>query len=322
MPETADASQMTPEQIMELQKQKCPFCQIIKGQIPTKKVYEDDKVLAILDINPISKGHILLMPKEHYPIMPIIPENTLSHLFKIAKHLSHACLKKIPCQGTNIFIANGGIAGQTAYHFMVFIIPRDDGDNISNFSLPKNKESEKESEAILPALKNNINIILRDKLLKNPIPGRELPKVELPKISEEQLLKLIKQNPQLKQVMLTNTEQFKQLISSNFQLKAMFEGKDIEQIVKKLKDEEVSIVEPVSKKNDIEKALESLKISAGESKDTEADETAEKDDEEEKQDEREEEKKEDKEPEEKAKGKKQPKSKKGIDLDAIADLFS
>ena len=70
MPETVDTSNMSPEQIMELQKQKCPFCQIVAGKIPSKTIYEDDKVLAILDINPIAKGHVLVMPKEHYPIMP------------------------------------------------------------------------------------------------------------------------------------------------------------------------------------------------------------------------------------------------------------
>ena len=64
---------MSPEQIAEMQKQQCIFCKIIKGDIPGKKVFQDDFVEAILDINPAAKGHTLVMPKEHYPILPVIP---------------------------------------------------------------------------------------------------------------------------------------------------------------------------------------------------------------------------------------------------------
>ena len=82
--------------------------------------------------------------------------------------------------------------------------------------------------------------MLRDKLMKNPIPGREPPKVEVPKVNEEQLIKMIESNPQLKQVITTNSEQFKQLLSTNQQLKTLFEGKDVDSGVAKvyLKDPE------------------------------------------------------------------------------------
>ncbi|MBT6774995.1 HIT domain-containing protein [Candidatus Woesearchaeota archaeon] len=121
---------MSPEELLEFQKQQCIFCQIISGKIPSKKIYEDDKVLAILDINPAAKGHILLLPKEHYAIMPQIPEKEIGNMFVIAKRMSKLILKVLKVSGTNIFVANGLAAGQKAQHFMIHIIPRKEGDGI------------------------------------------------------------------------------------------------------------------------------------------------------------------------------------------------
>src|SRR3989344_253434 len=95
MPELTpeDLKNMTPEQIAELQKQNCIFCHITSGKVASKKVYEDDKCLGILDINPANPGHVLLMPKEHYAIMPLIPEDELKHLSMVAKAISNILLK-------------------------------------------------------------------------------------------------------------------------------------------------------------------------------------------------------------------------------------
>ena len=121
---------MSPEELKEFQKQQCIFCQIISGKIPSKRIYEDDKVIAILDINPAAKGHILLLPKEHYAIMPQIPEEEVEKMFVIAKKLSQVLLKALKVSGTNIFVANGLAAGQKAQHFMIHVIPRKEGDEI------------------------------------------------------------------------------------------------------------------------------------------------------------------------------------------------
>ena len=117
MPELTpeDLKNMTPEQIAELQKQNCIFCHIISGKVASKKVYEDEKCIGILDINPANPGHVLLMPKEHYAIMPLMPEDIIGHLFMVAKGISHACLRAFKVQGTNIFVANGVAAG-AAFH--------------------------------------------------------------------------------------------------------------------------------------------------------------------------------------------------------------
>jgi histidine triad (HIT) family protein len=138
---------MSPEELKEFQKKQCIFCHIAAGKVAAKKVFEDEKVLAVLDINPGNPGHILLMPKEHYMIMPQLPDNELSHIFVIAKHLSNAILKALDVRGTNIIVANGQAAGQRAQHFMLHIIPRKEGDGL-NFVLPSNQFSEQELDKV------------------------------------------------------------------------------------------------------------------------------------------------------------------------------
>ncbi len=121
---------MSPEELKEFQKQQCIFCQLISGKIPSKKVYDDEKCIAVLDIAPASKGHILIMPKEHYAIMPQISDKEIGHLFLVSKYLSQVLLKVLKVSGTNVFVANGAVAGQKAQHFMLHLIPRKDGDKI------------------------------------------------------------------------------------------------------------------------------------------------------------------------------------------------
>lgn len=121
---------MSPEQLLQLQKQQCIFCQIVTGKIPSKKIYEDQFTIAILDINPAAKGHVLILPKEHYAIMPQVPDEPLAYLFTAAKKVSQTLLRALKMSGTNIFIANGLAAGQKSQHFMLHLIPRKEGDKL------------------------------------------------------------------------------------------------------------------------------------------------------------------------------------------------
>ncbi len=131
-----EVKNMSPEQIAELQKKNCIFCHIASGKIPSKKVYEDEQCFAILDINPAAKGHLLLIPKEHFSIVPQAPESIVKHLGVVSKKLSFAAIRALGVQGTNIFIANGYLAGQKAPHVIIHIIPRTEGDGIAVFDLP------------------------------------------------------------------------------------------------------------------------------------------------------------------------------------------
>ena len=139
--------QMSPEELKEFQKKQCIFCQIVSGKVQSRKIYEDEKAFAILDINPANPGHILLLTKEHYSIMPQVPDDELAHVFMAAKSLSNSMLRSIDAHGTNIIVANGIAAGQRAQHFMVHIIPRKENDGV-NFALPQKTMGENEVESI------------------------------------------------------------------------------------------------------------------------------------------------------------------------------
>jgi histidine triad (HIT) family protein len=139
--------QMSPEELKEFQKKQCIFCQIISGKIQAKIIYEDEKVLAILDINPANPGHAVLLTKEHYSIMPQLSDELVNHVFNIAKSLSNTMLRSIDAQGTNILVANGIAAGQRAQHFMAHIIPRKENDGV-NFVLPQKTLDQNDIELI------------------------------------------------------------------------------------------------------------------------------------------------------------------------------
>jgi len=120
-----DLKNMSPEEIQELQKKNCVFCQIISGKIPAYKIFEDDKVMAILDINPANEGHVLLLPKEHYQILIQMPPDLLGHMIIIAKKISQMMLSTMKARGTSLYFEIGIAAGQKAPHVMLHIIPSD-----------------------------------------------------------------------------------------------------------------------------------------------------------------------------------------------------
>jgi histidine triad (HIT) family protein len=146
-----DLNNMGPEEIEALQKQNCVFCHISDGKVPAKKVYEDDICIGLLDINPASAGHILLMPREHHTVMFQVPDSILEHLYIIAKGLSKAQLKALQTKGTTIFAANGTAAGQRAPHFMLHVIPRAPDDKVGIY-IPSRALPESEAKKIIEAI--------------------------------------------------------------------------------------------------------------------------------------------------------------------------
>lgn len=149
-------SKFSPEEREQLVgKQECPFCLMVAGKIPVKTVYEDDKVLAILDINPANKGHTLLFPKEHASLLNQVPEKDIQHLFSIANKIATAVFEATKAEGTNIFVANGAAAGQTSPHTLINIIPRFAKDKVS-MAWEHKKIEEKEMETIAASITKNI----------------------------------------------------------------------------------------------------------------------------------------------------------------------
>ena len=97
----------------------CIFCKIINGDIPCMKVYEDDVCLAYLDINPDSDGHTLIIPKKHYKDIYDIPNDTLAHIYEVAKKIMKLLEEKLGCDGFTLLQNNGSIQEVKHYHLHI-----------------------------------------------------------------------------------------------------------------------------------------------------------------------------------------------------------
>lgn len=100
------------------------FCQIIDGTIPSVKVYEDDDVLAILDISQTTRGHTLVMPKAHYDNILCCPPEIVHKVYDVAQRIGQADVSILGAKGVNILTNVGEVAGQSVHHFHVHVIPR------------------------------------------------------------------------------------------------------------------------------------------------------------------------------------------------------
>ncbi|MCR5320031.1 MAG: HIT family protein [Lachnospiraceae bacterium] len=106
----------------------CIFCKIAKGEIPSKTIYEDEMFRVILDLGPATKGHALILPKEHFANLYELPDNYAEALMKVARKVGLLMKEKLSCDGLNLVQNNGEIAGQTVFHFHMHMIPRYEGD--------------------------------------------------------------------------------------------------------------------------------------------------------------------------------------------------
>ncbi|MBR6072150.1 MAG: HIT family protein [Acholeplasmatales bacterium] len=108
----------------------CIFCKIVNGEIPSKKVYEDDDVLAILDISQATVGHTLVMPKKHYANILEIPNNEYQKVMLKVKEIANKLNTKLNPKGINVLNNCGEAAGQTVMHYHVHILPRYNDNDI------------------------------------------------------------------------------------------------------------------------------------------------------------------------------------------------
>ncbi len=109
-------------------KDDCIFCKLANGVIPTNTVYEDDAFRVILDAGPATKGHSLIIPKDHFADLFEIDENTVASAMKLAKKMAAHMKEKLHCDGFNLVQNNGECAGQTVFHFHLHLIPRYEND--------------------------------------------------------------------------------------------------------------------------------------------------------------------------------------------------
>lgn len=135
-----------------LKDEECIFCQIADKKIPSQILFENDKNIAFLDIFPISKGHTIIIPKNHYINLEDIPIDELVALFKIVKTIANKIYEKLKIEGYNILQNNFRAAGQVIDHFHVHIIPRKSEDGKFRLIIPREQSSSEELNQILKTI--------------------------------------------------------------------------------------------------------------------------------------------------------------------------
>ena len=102
----------------------CIFCKIVAGQVPCTKLYEDEDVLAFLDINPVTYGHTLVISKEHYSNFLSTPKTIMNKVMNVAQRIGQVQIEQLGAKGVNILINSYEAAGEVVPHFHVHVIPR------------------------------------------------------------------------------------------------------------------------------------------------------------------------------------------------------
>lgn len=113
-----------------MKKDDCIFCKIANGEIPSKTLYEDERFRVILDLGPATKGHALILPKDHFSNLFELPDETAGEVMKLARRMAVQMKEKLHADGFNLVQNNGECAGQTVMHFHLHLIPRYEGDGL------------------------------------------------------------------------------------------------------------------------------------------------------------------------------------------------
>ena len=135
----------------------CIFCEILKGNSPASFTYQDDTVVAFMDVQPITQGHMLVVPRAHAVLMSEVEDSVAMRSFRVARHLGSVVRKTLGAAGVNLFVADGEAAFQDVPHFHVHVIPRYPSDGFgltfpAKYSQPPSRaELETIAEAIRAA---------------------------------------------------------------------------------------------------------------------------------------------------------------------------
>ncbi|KAL0481208.1 hypothetical protein AKO1_012627 [Acrasis kona] len=165
---------------MATEQVNCVFCSIINRKLPSSIVYEDEDIIAFMDINPVNKGHTLVVPKIHEQYMCDIPDETSQKIFPLAqrinknlRRLSEASDSGIKLEAVNLFLADGIAAGQEVYHSHLHVIPRFKGDSFklhNQYGTPPSRQE-------LDATANRIKQLLQEPSTPQPIQSQTSPKI-------------------------------------------------------------------------------------------------------------------------------------------------
>ena len=135
------------------------FSKILRGEVPASFVYQDEKVSAFMDVQPINPGHVIVIPNQEVAFLTELDEETGTHLFRIGHRIAKALRESgLKCEGVNMFLADGEAAMQDVFHVHLHIFPRFKGDDFAwqfrqdYYNLPERSELERSAEAIKSAL--------------------------------------------------------------------------------------------------------------------------------------------------------------------------
>ena len=137
-----------------MRDENCIFCKIANGEIPSRTLYEDNDFRVILDLAPATKGHALILPKNHYKNLYEIEEETAAKVMPLAKKMAVEITQKLGCDGFNLMQNNNEIAGQTVFHFHMHLIPRYNNDN-QNLVMKPQQATDAELDAVREAIVGN-----------------------------------------------------------------------------------------------------------------------------------------------------------------------
>ena len=137
-----------------MRDENCIFCKIANGEIPSRTLYEDNDFRVIQDLAPATKGHALILPKNHYKNLYEIEEETAAKVMPLAKKMAVEITQKLGCDGFNLMQNNNEIAGQTVFHFHMHLIPRYNNDN-QNLVMKPQQATDEELDAVREAIVGN-----------------------------------------------------------------------------------------------------------------------------------------------------------------------
>jgi histidine triad (HIT) family protein len=106
----------------------CLFCRIVAGEIPSRRIYEDERTIAFMDINPATRGHLLVIPRAHARDLHVIGDDDLAACARTARRMAGLARDRLAADGVTIMQSNGAAAWQTVFHYHVHVIPRYQGD--------------------------------------------------------------------------------------------------------------------------------------------------------------------------------------------------
>lgn len=136
-----------------MRDENCIFCKILNGDIPSRTIFEDEDFQVIMDVEPATKGHCLILPKNHYANLFEMPDEVAAKVLPIAKKVATHLKETLQCDGINLVQNNGEAAGQTVHHFHMHVIPRYEGGNAKDVTWSHSEFRAEELDAIYKQIK-------------------------------------------------------------------------------------------------------------------------------------------------------------------------